>query len=80
MAPATVGLYGPVAYSVSRRTREFGIRMALGADRRSVLRMVLWQGLRLGLMGVAAGLRVAYYVCRTVIAIFALNHGHCLAR
>jgi hypothetical protein len=63
---AIVGLYGLVAYSVSRRTREIGIRMALGADRRKVVRMVLRQGLRLGAAGVAAGLVVSYFACRAV--------------
>jgi predicted permease len=53
---AVVGLYGLVAYSVSRRTREIGIRMAVGADRRDVLRMVLKQGLGLSLLGIAIGL------------------------
>ena len=71
---ATVGLYGLVAYSVSRRTREIGIRMALGAERRSVVRMVLRQGLQLGVAGVAAGLLVAHYVCRAVTAAFSLEH------
>jgi len=74
MALATVGLYGLVAYSVSRRTREIGIRMALGANPRAVMRMVLWQGLRLGLVGVAAGLLVSRYVCRMVTSAFALEH------
>ena len=67
---ATVGLYGLVAYSVSRRTREIGIRMALGAHRTAVVRMVLWQGLRLGVMGVAAGFLVALYACRAVTVFF----------
>jgi predicted permease len=52
---AMVGLYGLVAYSVSRRTREIGIRMAIGADRTNVARMVLKQGLILALMGIAIG-------------------------
>jgi len=63
---AMVGLYGLVAYSVSRRRREIGIRMALGADRRSVVWMVLRQGLGLGLAGVAAGLVAAFWTCRAI--------------
>ncbi|HLK64237.1 MAG TPA: ABC transporter permease [Bryobacteraceae bacterium] len=53
---AMVGLYGLVAYSVSRRTREFGIRMAIGAERTQVLRMVMRQGLWLSLAGILIGL------------------------
>ncbi|OFW46555.1 MAG: hypothetical protein A3J29_17555 [Acidobacteria bacterium RIFCSPLOWO2_12_FULL_67_14b] len=52
---AAVGVYGVVAYSVSRRTREVGIRMALGAGRGQVLRMVLWQGGRLAAVGILLG-------------------------
>ena len=48
---AIVGLYGLVAYAASRRTREIGIRMAIGADARDVLRMVLRQGLLLAVVG-----------------------------
>jgi predicted permease len=53
---ALIGLYGLVAYSVSRRTQEIGIRMALGARRMDVLRMVLRQGLMLSGIGIAIGL------------------------
>jgi predicted permease len=52
---ATVGLYGVVAYSVSRRTREVGIRIAIGATRGQVLWMILSQGARLALVGIALG-------------------------
>ena len=63
---AVVGLYGLVAYSVSRRTREIGIRMAIGADRRKVVWMVLRQGLQLGVAGVAVGLVASFFACRLV--------------
>jgi predicted permease len=63
MVLAGVGLYGLVAYSVSRRTREIGLRMALGAHPRAVAWMVLRQGLWLGLAGIAAGLLGAFYIC-----------------
>jgi len=52
---ALVGLYGLVAYSVARRTHEIGIRMAIGARRADVLKMVLQQGLKLSLLGIVIG-------------------------
>jgi ABC-type antimicrobial peptide transport system permease subunit len=63
---AIVGLYGLVAYSVSRRTREIGIRMAIGADRSKVIWMVLKQGLQLGGVGVAIGLVLSFFACNIV--------------
>jgi predicted permease len=52
---AALGLYGTLAYSVARREREMGIRLALGAERRSLVRLVLSQGLRLVVVGIVAG-------------------------
>jgi ABC-type antimicrobial peptide transport system permease subunit len=56
---ATIGIYGITAYVASRRTREIGIRLALGAQRSDVLRMILRQGMTLVSIGVAIGLLLA---------------------
>jgi predicted permease len=61
---ACIGLYGLLAYEVTRRTREIGIRMALGAQAKDVLRSVVRQGLALALVGAAAGTGVALGVTR----------------
>lgn len=71
LALAMVGLYGLVAFTVARRTREIGIRMAIGADRRNVLRMVLRQGAVLSVIGVAIGWAGSFGVARILTA--ALN-------
>ena len=61
---ACIGLYGLLSYEVSRRTREIGIRTALGAQQRDVLRLVVWQGMMLAMAGAAVGIGVALAVTR----------------
>jgi putative ABC transport system permease protein len=63
----TIGVYSVMAYSTSRQTHEFGIRMALGADAGDVLRMVLRKGTKLLLGGIGIGLAVSFAVARTVV-------------
>jgi predicted permease len=63
---ATTGVFGVMAYSVSRRTREIGVRVALGASRGEVLRMILSQGMRTIVIGVAIGIAGALALTRTV--------------
>ncbi len=71
---AFVGVYGVMAYSVSQRTQEMGIRMALGAQRGNVLAMVIRQGMQLALIGTVAGIALAVIVSRSLsIFLFGVN-------
>jgi predicted permease len=57
---AAIGIYGLMAYSVAQRTQEMGIRMALGADRGSIHKLVVWEGMRLALVGIATGIAASF--------------------
>jgi ABC-type antimicrobial peptide transport system permease subunit len=62
-------LYGVLAYSVSQRTREIGVRIALGAQSSSILKLVLWRGLKLVIIGSVAGMTLALVLIRFIESI-----------
>jgi predicted permease len=66
---AAVGIYGVISYAVTLRTRELGIRVALGASSEQVVRMVLGQGLALTIVGVAVGLGAAFLLTRVIASL-----------
>jgi putative ABC transport system permease protein len=66
MVLAAIGLYGVIAYSVSRRTREIGIRLALGAAPAGVVSMIMRQGLSVTATGVTAGLLLSWPAARMI--------------
>jgi putative ABC transport system permease protein len=66
---AAIGIYGVLSYSVNQRMREIGVRMALGAQQASVLRMVVREGMVMGLVGIGAGLLAALAVSRALATL-----------
>ncbi len=69
VALTVVGIYGVMAYTVTRRTKEIGIRIALGAEQTAVLQLVLRQGLKLTALGVAVGLAASYGATRLIASL-----------
>ena len=66
---ATIGIYGVIAYAVAQRTHEIGVRMALGAQRRDVVRMIVWQGMAIAVAGIAIGIAAALALTRVLAGL-----------
>jgi putative ABC transport system permease protein len=70
-----IGIYGVISYAVSQRTREIGIRLALGAEKTRILRMVIREGLQLAIAGIVLGVTVALLLARMLTAFARLLYG-----
>lgn len=66
---AALGIFGLMAYTVAQRNQEMGIRIALGADRPAIRRLVVWSGMRLALAGIAIGLAAAFVLTRLIASL-----------
>ncbi len=66
---AAIGIYGLMAYSVAQRTQEMGIRMALGADRGTIRKLVVWHGMRLTIAGVVLGIGASFGLTRLMSSL-----------
>jgi ABC-type antimicrobial peptide transport system permease subunit len=69
LALACIGLYGLLSYEVARRTRELGIRMALGAQKRDLMRLVVRRGLLLSMIGAIIGVGASMAVTRLMVSV-----------